>query len=60
MLAAMDQRTKALINEDALRAFYPAPVERARLKTLHKLDQPCANFIARSPLLCRESGGEAA
>jgi PPOX class probable FMN-dependent enzyme len=48
----MEQQTKSLANEDELRALYPPPHERARLKTLHKLDQHCANFIARSPFLC--------
>jgi PPOX class probable FMN-dependent enzyme len=48
----MEQPAKPLTNEDQLRALYPPPIERARLKTLHKLDQHCANFIARSPFLC--------
>src|SRR5216684_2018589 len=54
----MDQQTKPLTNEDDLRALYPAPIERARLKTLRKLDQHCANFIARSPFLCLGTSSE--
>jgi len=54
----MDQQTKPLTNEDDLRALYPAPIERARLKTLHKLDQHCASFIARSPFLCLGTSSE--
>jgi PPOX class probable FMN-dependent enzyme len=40
------------MNEDQLRALYPPPSERARLKTLHRLDEHCRNFIRRSPFLC--------
>src|SRR5581483_1140820 len=38
--------------EAELRGLYEEPHERARLKTLHRLDKHCANFIARSPFLC--------
>src|SRR2546428_5684366 len=41
-----------LRSEADLRALYPPPIERARLKVLHRLDQHCANFIALSPFLC--------
>ncbi len=41
-----------MLNESELRKLYPSPVERARLKTLRKLDRHCVNFIARSPFLC--------
>jgi PPOX class probable FMN-dependent enzyme len=37
---------------DELRACYPPAIERARLKTLRKLDKHCRAFIARSPFLC--------
>jgi uncharacterized protein len=46
------------MNEDELRALYPPPNERARLKTLHRLDNHCANFIARSPFLCLGTSSE--
>ena len=39
-------------NESELRNLYPPPIERARLKTLTKLDKHCKAFIARSPLVC--------
>jgi PPOX class probable FMN-dependent enzyme len=42
----------SIMNEGDLRALYPPLSERARLKTLHRLDQHCANFIARSPFFC--------
>ena len=43
---------RTIMNEDQLRALYPPPSERARLKTLHRLDEHCTNFIRRSPFLC--------
>jgi PPOX class probable FMN-dependent enzyme len=45
-------------NESELRKLYPPPIERARLKTLRRLDQHCANFIARSPFLCLGTSSE--
>ena len=47
-----------MLTESELRKLYPPPIERARLKTLHRLDQHCANFIARSPFLCLGSSSE--
>jgi len=47
-----------MLNESELRKLYPPPIERARLKTLHKLDQHCADFIARSPFLCLGTSSE--
>jgi PPOX class probable FMN-dependent enzyme len=47
-----------MLNESELRKLYPPPIERARLKTLHRLDQHCANFIARSPFLCLGTSSE--
>src|SRR5438128_8962744 len=41
-----------ITNEDDLRKLYSAPVERARLKTLRRLDEHCRNFVARSPFVC--------
>ena len=41
-----------LRSEADLRALYPPPVERARLKVLQRLDPHCAAFIARSPFVC--------
>lgn len=37
---------------EALRDHYPPPLERARIKTLPKLDRHCRDFIALSPFLC--------
>jgi len=37
---------------ESLRACYPQPSERARLKTLTHIDQHMRAFIARSPLVC--------
>jgi PPOX class probable FMN-dependent enzyme len=36
----------------SVRALYPQPNERSRLKTLRKLDAHCRRFIERSPFLC--------
>ena len=41
----------------ALRENYPPPSERARLKTLRKLDPHCRQFIALSPFLCLGTSG---
>jgi uncharacterized protein len=43
---------QAITDENELRNLYDPPIERARLKTLNKLDPHCTNFIARSPFLC--------
>jgi PPOX class probable FMN-dependent enzyme len=43
--------------DNDLRQHYPQPIERARLKTLVKLDKHCKNFIARSPFLCLGTSG---
>ena len=48
----MEQQKKPLASESELRALYPPPIERARLKVLRRLDQHCAAFIARSPFVC--------
>jgi uncharacterized protein len=48
----MVEHNSRIADETELRALYPAPIERARLKTLRRLDQHCRNFIARSPFLC--------
>jgi PPOX class probable FMN-dependent enzyme len=37
---------------EQLRACYGQPLERARLKSLPKLDQHCKRFIELSPFLC--------
>ena len=37
---------------EALRGLYGETLERARLKTLPKLDEHCRNFIRLSPFLC--------
>src|SRR5215471_10795535 len=43
--------------DNDLRQHYPQPIERARLKTLVKLDKHCKNFITRSPFLCLGTSG---
>lgn len=35
-----------------LRELYPPPIERARLKTLTRLDVHCCRFIGLSPFVC--------
>jgi PPOX class probable FMN-dependent enzyme len=37
---------------------YPPPIERARLKTLRKLDTHCRKFIALSPFVCLGTVGD--
>jgi PPOX class probable FMN-dependent enzyme len=54
----MERQQKPITNEADLRTLYPPPVERARLKILQRLDQHCANFIARSPFLCLGTSSE--
>ncbi|HEU0124567.1 MAG TPA: pyridoxamine 5'-phosphate oxidase family protein [Bryobacteraceae bacterium] len=44
-------------NREELREVYAAVLERARLKTLPRLDRHCQNFIALSPLLCLGTHG---
>jgi PPOX class probable FMN-dependent enzyme len=41
-----------------LRALYPPPLERARIKTLSRLDGHCRKFIALSPFVCIGTSGE--
>lgn len=41
-----------ITNLEQLRALYPPVMERARLKTLRKLDHHCRDFIGLSPLVC--------
>ena len=48
----MEQPTKPLQSESELRALYPPPIDRARLKVLPRLDGHCKAFIARSPFVC--------
>lgn len=45
-------------DEADLRACYEPAMERARLKTLHKLDEHCRRFIALSPFLCLGTSSE--
>ena len=39
-------------SNDALREYYAPAMERARLKSLRKLDQHSRRFIELSPFLC--------
>lgn len=41
-----------------LRQSYGEPMERARLKSLRKLDRHCRNFIELSPFLCLGTSGD--
>lgn len=54
----MQRPSERITTEAALRQLYPAPLERARLKTLHRLDEHCKNFISRSPFVCLGTSGE--
>src|SRR5437588_11351488 len=56
--AIMEQEQRCIADENDLRKLYPPPVERARLKTLSRLDQHCANFIARSPFVCLSTSSD--
>lgn len=47
-----------LDTEEALRACYPPVLERARIKTLRRLDAHCRRFIELSPFVCLGSSGE--
>jgi len=52
---------QAIADEATLRSLYPAPLERAKLKELDRLDEYCRRFIALSPFLAfgstRPGGG---
>ena len=52
------EQQRRIADENDLRKLYPAPIERARLKTLRKLDQHCTGFIARSPFVCLGTSSE--
>jgi uncharacterized protein len=43
--------------KEGLRDFYAPPIERARLKTLPRLDRHCRDYIALSPFLCLGTAG---
>ncbi len=47
-----------MTSQDDLRSCYAPPMERARLKTLRRLDQHCRRFIELSPFLCLGTSGE--
>ena len=42
-----------------LRAHYPPAIERARLKTLRKLDGHCRRFVELSPFVCLATNSDA-
>lgn len=44
-------------NEQELRQHYGPPMERARIKTLRKLDKHCRRFIELSPFVCLGTSG---
>ena len=43
---------------NSLRERYGPPIERARLKSLRKLDRHCRQFISLSPFVCMGTAGE--
>lgn len=46
-----------MCNEGQLREIYGKPLERARIKTLRKLDKHCRRFIELSPFVCLGTSG---
>lgn len=50
--ARMQESADVITSEADLRRLYAQPMERARLKTLRRLDEHCRSFIGRSPFLC--------
>jgi PPOX class probable FMN-dependent enzyme len=54
-----DKPQGVIASEPDLRKHYAQPIERARLKTLPKLDDHCRRFIALSPFLCLGTAAEA-
>lgn len=48
----MIKQSGSIDTEDALRECYAPPMERARLKSLRKLDEHCRRFIGLSPFVC--------
>lgn len=51
-------RVLAITTLEELHQHYGPPIERARLKSLRKLDGHCRKFIALSPLVCLGSSTE--
>ncbi|MFN7926135.1 MAG: pyridoxamine 5'-phosphate oxidase family protein [Bryobacteraceae bacterium] len=49
---------RAVEDEAELRACYDPVLERARLKTLRKLDKHCRDFISLSPFVCMGTSSE--
>src|SRR5215217_6330941 len=47
----------AVETKERLRDFYAPPIERARLKTLRRLDRHCRHYISLSPFLCLGTAG---
>jgi PPOX class probable FMN-dependent enzyme len=54
----MQPRQERIATETDLRKLYAQPIERARLKTLRRLDKHCRNFIAHSPFVCLGTSSE--
>jgi PPOX class probable FMN-dependent enzyme len=46
-----------IASPEQLREHYAPPIERARLKSLRKLDNHCRRFIALSPFVCIGTAG---
>jgi PPOX class probable FMN-dependent enzyme len=58
MKSNLDESRDSVVSDEAgLRQCYAPPIERARLKTLRKLDRHCRRFIELSPFLCLGSEG---
>jgi PPOX class probable FMN-dependent enzyme len=46
-----------ITSPEALREIYAPAIERARLKSLQRLDSHCRTFIGHSPFLCLSTAG---
>jgi uncharacterized protein len=57
-MAENNSMSEILDSAEALRTRYEPVLERARLKTLSRLDAHCRRFISLSPFLCLGTSGE--
>jgi len=53
-----DFQKAPMTDADTLRERYGQPMERARLKSIRKLDKHCRKFISISPFVCLGTNGE--
>ena len=47
-----------MVQRNSIRELYGQPIERARLKTLRRLDAHCKRFIELSPFVCLGTQGD--